>query len=575
MNFFKNFWILLDQKQKRIFFILIIFSIIQTLLEMLGIAAAIPFVTFLLQPEKFSEIALISNFEIFRNINITDKLLLYLCLAFFSIFLIKNLIIILANKIIFNFIFSFRLKLFKSLIDKILHQEYIFFIKKGISKIFNTTLNEVNMYSLNIVKPLVILISEILISFGILILIIITGNLKGLILILPIILIVGLILKKINQFIKSWSVIRIEENEKLISYNLNLINGIKEILIFGKVKHILNRFDNSLKSLKDVDIRHNLVVIYPKILLEQSVILIFIMIILILSYLDTSNKDLIIILSFYLVAAYRLVPSINKIFVSYQSIKYGMPSIPRVMEYYNLPKKNIFINNEENIDPILFNKSIQLKNINFNYEDKDSVIENLNLKIYKNEIIGILGDSGVGKSTFINILTTLLKAKNGKIILDDNELTNPFDLRKYQNLFSVSSQDTYLIDGTIKDNITFGSNKKFSEDKINRAISFSRLEKMIKNLPRGLESTIGTTIKQLSSGQKQRISIARLFYSDRDIFIFDEATNALDENNEKIIFNNIKQLKQKKTIIIISHNKENLRDCDRIFEFKNKTLKEI
>ena len=492
----------------------------------------------------------------------------------FSIFLIKNLIIILANKIIFNFIFSFRLKLFKSLIDKILHQEYIFFIKKGISKIFNTTLNEVNMYSLNIVKPLVILISEILISFGILILIIITGNLKGLILILPIILIVGLILKKINQFIKSWSVIRIEENEKLISYNLNLINGIKEILIF-KVKHILNRFDNSLKSLKDVDIRHNLVVIYPKILLEQSVILIFIMIILILSYLDTSNKDLIIILSFYLVAAYRLVPSINKIFVSYQSIKYGMPSIPRVMEYYNLPKKNIFINNEENIDPILFNKSIQLKNINFNYEDKDSVIENLNLKIYKNEIIGILGDSGVGKSTFINILTTLLKAKNGKIILDDNELTNPFDLRKYQNLFSVSSQDTYLIDGTIKDNITFGSNKKFSEDKINRAISFSRLEKMIKNLPRGLESTIGTTIKQLSSGQKQRISIARLFYSDRDIFIFDEATNALDENNEKIIFNNIKQLKQKKTIIIISHNKENLRDCDRIFEFKNKTLKEI
>ena len=108
------------------------------------------------------------------------------------------------------------------------------------------------------------------------------------------------------------------------------------------------------------------------------------------------------------------------------------------------------------------------------------MIENLNLKIYKNEIIGILGDSGVGKSTFINILTTLLKAKNGKIILDD-ELTNPFDLRKYQNLFSVSSQDTYLIDGTIKD-ITFGSNKKFSEDKINRAISFSRLEKMIKNL---------------------------------------------------------------------------------------------
>lgn len=575
MNLFKVTWDLLNKKQKSLFFILVIFSIFQTIFEMIGIAAAIPFVTFLLQPDKLSEIAFISNFKIFNEIEMTDNLLFYLCLAFFSIFMIKNLIIIITNKLIFNFIFDFRLKLFKSLIDKILHQEYIFFIRKGISQIFNTTLNEVNMYTTNVIKPLIILLSEVLVSFGILILIILTGNLQGLVLILPVILIVGLILKKINEFIKSWSITRIEENEKLISYNLNLINGIKDILIFGNIKNILSRFDKSLKSLMDVDVKNNVVGIYPKILLEQSVILIFILLILLLNYLNTSSKDLIIILSFYLVAAYRLVPSITRIFFSYQLIKSGMPSIPKVMEYYNLPKKNIFFENKETSNSLKFDQNIELKNVSFEYEHDNKVIENLNLTIHKNEIIGILGDSGVGKSTFINILTNLLKPKSGNIIIDDKELNDPIELRKYQNLFSISSQDTYLIDGTIRDNIIFGSNKKISEERINEAIKFSRLEKMIKNLPKGLESFIGSTIKQLSSGQKQRISIARLFYSDREIFIFDEATNALDENNEKFIIDNIKELKQKKTIIIISHNKENLRNCDKIFELKNKTLQKI
>ncbi len=575
MKLFRIAWNLLDKKQKSVFFILIIFSIFQTILEMIGIAAAIPFVTFLLQPEKLSEMTFISNFEIFNEIEITDQLLLYLCLAFFSIFMIKNFFIIITNKLIFNFIFDFRLKLFKSLIDKILHQEYIFFIRKGISKIFNTTLNEVNTYTITVIKPLIILLSEILVSFGILILIVLTGNYKGLILILPVILIVGFILKKINAYIKSWSIIRIEENEKLISYNLNLINGIKDILIFGKIKNILRSFDKSLKSLSDVDIKNNVVGVYPKILLEQSVILIFILIILILNYLETPNKDLLVILSFYLVAAYRLVPSINKIFVSYQSIKSGMPSIPKVMEYYNLPKKNIFFETDDAMNSLKFNQNIELKNISFDYGNDNEIIDNLNLTIHKNDIIGILGESGAGKSTFINILTNLLKPKNGKIIIDDNELKNALELRKYQNLFSISSQDTYLIDGTIKDNIIFGSNKDFSEDRIMEAIKFSRLEKMIKNLPDGLDSYVGSTIKQLSSGQKQRISIARLFYSDRDILIFDEATNALDEKNEKSIFDHIKKLKGKKTILIISHNLENLKICDKLFKLENKILKSI
>lgn len=575
MSLFKNFWNFLNKKQKNFFFVLVLFSILQTILEMIGIAAAIPFVTFLLKPESLSEFGFIMNLINLDKIIITDQLIIIFCVAFFSIFLIKNLIIIITNKLIYNFIFSFRTNLFKNLINKILHQDYIFFVKKGISQIFNTTLNEVNMYSLNIVKSLIILFSEILISFGILLLIILTGNIKGLILIFPIIIIVSIILKKINQSIKNWSVTRIEQNEKIINYNLNLINGIKEILIFGKANELINKFDNSLKSLKDVDIKHNVVTAYPKVLLEQAVILIFISMILILNYLGTPNNDIIIILSFYLVAAYRLVPSINKIFVSYQSIKYGKPSIPKVMEYYNLSINNDYSKNEKNSESLKFEKNIELKNIYFDYDNNIEVIKNFNFKINRNEIIGILGESGVGKSTLINLLTNLLLSKSGQIIVDGKEVKDPSDFRKYKNLFSISTQDAYLADGTIKDNIIFGSNNKYSKDKVNEAIKFARLDKTIGNLPMGIETSVGSSIKQLSSGQKQRISIARSFYSDRKVLIFDEATNALDEENEKFIFQNLKNLKKNKTIIIISHNPNNLEICDRVYKIENKNLVEI
>ena len=195
MRLFNNFWKILDKKQKGLFFVLIFFSILQTIAEMIGIAIAIPFVTFLLQPESLSEIKFISSFIKLDEIIITDKLILIFCIIFFSIFLIKNIIIVITNKFNYTFIFTCKVKLFKNLINKILNQEYIFFVSRGVSKIFNTTFNEVNTFTYHVINPLIILFSEVLITFGILFLIILTGNIKGLILILPIVIIIALILK--------------------------------------------------------------------------------------------------------------------------------------------------------------------------------------------------------------------------------------------------------------------------------------------------------------------------------------------------------------------------------------------
>ena len=372
--------------------------------------------------------------------------------------------------------------------------------------------------------------------------------------------------------IKEWSKKRIMSYKSLLDLNQNYINGIKEIFIYGTVQKILSNFNSILDILANIDVKNTMVTSYPKILLEQSIILIFSTIIVFFYFVGNDANDTIVILSFYLAVAYRLVPSLNKIFISYQQIKYGKPSSEKIIEYYDLDKKNSYNDNIDN-SVLDFEEIIKLESLNFGFKESQNILENVNINIKKNEIVGFFGQSGSGKSTLINIITNLIKPNDGKILIDGKLLDNKEKIRRYQNLFSVCSQDSFIIDGTIKDNILFGSKKEFSKSRIDKAIEFSMLKEFIDQLSEGINSEIGSAVKQLSSGQKQRIAIARTIYSDRQIMIFDEATNALDEHNEQSIIKNIQKLKGNKTIIIISHKIKNLDICDKKYLIENKNLK--
>lgn len=581
MKIFINFWKFLAKREKFFFSIIIFFSITQALLELIGIAAVIPFVTYLLKPEAIINIRFISEYIDLRSISSKENIILIFCIVLFLIFLFKNLIIVFTNNLTYKFIYLIRSKLYKDLLNKILHQDYLFFVKKGISEIFNITFSEVTNYAANIIRPVIILITEFLIAFSIIFLVIFSGFAKELLLIFPIIILASLILKKMNKSIKNWSKSRIIHNEKIFNLNFSLLNGIKEILVYGKIKKILTNFNESLDSLEEIDAKNAVVVTLPKVLLEQFIILVFILIILSMHYSGKTSDNIIIILSFYLAAAYRLVPSINKIFVSYQQIKFGKPSAPLIDEYYNLQNKSMYndeLYNEKkevNFEKINFNKEINIRNISFSFSEKSKVMDNLDFSIKKFDFVGICGESGSGKSTFVNILTRLIEPDSGELYVDKREIRRLEDIRKYQNLFHITSQDSFLLNGTIKENIIFGNASEVSMKKIEDSIRFARLENMINELPEGINTDIGLTFKKLSTGQKQRISLARAFYLDREIMIFDEATNALDEKNEIAIMQNIYSLKSKKTMIIVSHNKKNLEICNKIYEFKNNKIIEI
>ncbi len=574
MSAFKNLWSFFNNRDKLYFSLIIFMSIIQALLEMIGIAIIVPFITFLLKPEQLMEYDFLKNYINLDSINFQSDILLTFCIIFFLIFLVKNFFIVLSNKLIFKFIYNFRTNLYLKLLKNILHQNYIFYVKNNTSKISNILNNQIDTYTLYVLRPTIFFISELIIFFGIFLLIILGGFLNSLLFIIPILFFSMLILKKINKSIKSWSIIRINENQKLINSSYNLINSIKEIILYGKIGDLIKKFKQPIKLLSDVEIKNSVITVYPKILLEQSLILILVIIILSMSFSGKINDEIIITLGFYLAAAYRVLPSFNKIFNSIQHLKFGKPSYESIKEYFNLDYKIKFYEDSQN-NIFNFQDKVEIKNLNFEYVKNKKVLNNINLKIEKNKIVGILGNSGSGKTTLINLLAQLLDLQSGEITIDGKIIEDTNDKRKFQNLISITSQDSFLFDGTIKDNIIFGSNKKFSNQDLNKSIEMAQLNDVIKQLPSGINENIGSEIKTLSSGQKQRITIARSFYNKRQLMIFDEATNALDNENERQIIENLKSYSKNSSIIIISHNLDNLKICDHIYKLNEGNLSKL
>jgi ABC-type bacteriocin/lantibiotic exporter with double-glycine peptidase domain len=213
--------------------------------------------------------------------------------------------------------------------------------------------------------------------------------------------------------------------------------------------------------------------------------------------------------------------------------------------------------------------------VSFKYDlSNDFIFENIHLIINKNEAIGICGDSGSGKSTLLNIITFLLKPTSGKILVDKKPLESIYKL--FQSRIGYVPQKTYLIDGTVIENIIFGQNEKsYDHDLFNSVIVDSDLKKFIDNMSEKEKTYIGERGTRLSGGQQQRIGIARALYKKPDILILDEATNALDEYSEKEIFNTINNFKNKITIIIVSHNKSVLENADKVYKIEHNKLTKV
>ncbi len=269
-----------------------------------------------------------------------------------------------------------------------------------------------------------------------------------------------------------------------------------------------------------------------------------------------------------MVAAFKMLPSLNRIIVDIQKIRNGRSALDVVCNVLKYNDNNLLISENENIKNINFESEINLKKISFSYPGNLPLYKNLDLKIKKGEAIGIIGESGTGKSTLANLLVGLISPTEGDILIDQNSVHK--EIKGWHKIIGYMPQKNFLLDDTIENNIIFFD--RLDNEFFKKIIKQCQLEKLINSLENGAKTLIGENGARLSGGQLQRISLARTLYKNPEILILDEATTSLDRDNEKKILDIISNLKTNKTVIIISHQIQNLSFCDKIFELKNEQL---
>lgn len=343
---------------------------------------------------------------------------------------------------------------------------------------------------------------------------------------------------------------------------------IKVIKIFNKEKLISKIFKNSNFEMLNNNFKSEVILHVPKLLLETLVVSSICIIIIYMILSGSSNKDIIPLIAIYAASAVRLMPSATRIVSSLQRLKAFLPSLLIISTEY---KTNQKINEKIDDNNFIFSR-LEFKNVDFTFDNKKLVFKDLNMKINKGEIVGIFGDSGTGKSTLANLISGLIFPSKGEIIYNDNIINN---LNKNLSpIIGYVPQQTTLFDDTIWNNITFFENKKDNQTikKFEMAVEQSKLKDYIDSLPDREDTKIGEGLSKISGGQAQRIGIARALFIKSEFLIFDESTSSLDSNNESEIINTIYSLKNLKTIIIISHNKELLSKCDKIYQIKTSSI---
>jgi len=569
VNLYLSAWSILSKKNQKKFFFIIFLFILLSLLEIIGIASVIPFITAIFSPEKIANLPILNNFVdlIEKNQNI---ILPIFCIIFFSIFLLKNVFSIIIYRYIFSYNSEIRAEVSTKILKKFFNQDYLYFINNSQGKLSATMSSETSVFSTEFLDALMILLSECMLLIAIFILIIFTGHSIIFLAIIPIIFITFLILSLLKKKIKIWGKLRVELAEKMVTVSQRIFIGVRDIYFLKNIDQLINNFYLLNKNQSLLDAKTQTISIIPRALLELMGLTVLLITLIYLYDSGISNNEIISKITFYFVIAYRALPSFSRILVHKQRIRYSENSVKIISETLSLEDKRILKTiNYENYD---FKKSLKLQNIDFSYNNKKNFFTDENFVLECGKVTGIYGQSGSGKSTLLNLITFLFKPNKGKIYIDDNEVLNDMDKRKFQNIITFLSQDTFLIEDTIKNNITLSSDQNIDNKKLEKAIQLACADKFIKDLPGQLDYMVGTHGRKISSGQKQRIVIARAFYDARKILVLDEATNAIDESTEKEIYQNIIDEKGSKTIVIVSHNKSNLSFCDNKYEIKDGSI---
>ena len=545
---------LFDYSQKLKFIILIFFMIIASFLELMGLGMVILILnSFLGLTSNYLEI-LNDYLKIFFKIDGNFEIILFFV---FVIFTIKFLILVFVSWMEADFLTKFREKISNKLYYNFLNRDAASLLKKNSAEYIRNFTEEIVVSSLFIQSSLKIILDSILILTFFIFLTYFNPITTGIVFIFFSSLgIIYFVLVK-NK-LSSWAKTSLNNRKNKIQFISESFSSIKSIKILSRENFFLDKFKKQVHSIRKIQFKVTFLDSLPRNILEYMLLVSILLIFFYLIKNDYSNEIIIQMLSVYTLSAFRVVPLMNRLLGHMQRLKHSYPSLNKLMnenEQKIVQKKNIVLN---------------VKNFSFN-NDKIFLLRNVNIDIKKNSQIGIVGKSGSGKSTIIDILCGFQKNKLSELKVDGVNILNSNNLAGWQNLIGYVPQNIVIFNQSLRENILFGSDRKiFNDDVLNNLIKKVNLEKFVKKENNGLSQVLRQDGQNISGGEKQRIGIARALTNNPELIILDEATSGLDYETENNILKTLKKLR--KTSIIVSHRLNALKNCDKIYLIKNKEI---
>ena len=559
---------ILNKKEIFSIIIIILLSFFNAILELIGITLIIPILSFFSPRTYYSNasINLILNFFSYIGIEVFSAV----CLLLIFIFLVKSFlsiyIIFYINRFNNNLLIRISDKIFKNYLFK----DYVFHLNNHSSKILTDTNTETNYFVFYVVSSIIQILVGLIFLFYISCFLFFLDKFVFISLLLVFSFIAFLYSKIFSKKINKLGNIRYQNASLAIKQIQESLGGIKEVILFNVQKYFLEKYSFYNTNNAQSNLKSNTIFQIPRILFELLMVILITIYLFFFTVRNSELSEIIIILSTFVVSATRLIPAINKILGSYQNIKYRKKSVNVIYLEINSPQ-NKNINSKKNF---IF-KSLIFDKVYFKHIDQNKYIfKSLNFTIKKGDKIGIQGTSGVGKTTFVNLISGLHSPTAGKILINNNLANNNFNV--WRSKIGYVPQKVFLLDDTIKNNILFGRKEKdFNLNDIFKILKKFQILEFILNLENSINTAVGENGQKMSGGQIQRIGIIRALLHKPSVLILDESTSSLDLETEKSLIDNIYSNFNNLTIVSISHRLSALRFCNKIYEVKNSSLNRI
>ena len=549
-------WSLLNRSERRKSLVLGIYLVVGTVLEVMSVGALLPLIQVLIQSNLQSKYPLIDR----AFPDSSDQFIVTVILiGVVCIFLFKEIFLGFSLWMQRGFIARLETRFQTELFDRYTSQSYEFHLTNNSSLLSRNILNSTNFIN-NVLDPIFMLLTDGFVTIALCVALVVIEPIAMFVTICSVGAVAMVFHGFSKQRIEKWGVERqLQDGMKLQQMN-ETFGGMKEIVMTGRGDYFRTRFSSNIGGLSHLNRKFTTLLGIPRLYLELLSVAGFAALVLSMLALGRTSESLLPFLALFASGAFRLMPAINRITFAFQSLRMGRPIVGVLQE--DILRSGFSVPNVENGKPIRFDHVIRFEDVTYSYPNTErTVIDGVSFEIKKGSEVGIIGTTGAGKSTIVDILLGLLKPTRGKVTVDGVDIST--NIRSWQDLVGYVPQTIFLIDSSIRANIAFGIDEQnIDDEKVVRALELAQLKEFVDELSAGMNELVGERGVRLSGGQRQRIGIARALYLDPPILVFDEATSALDTETEKDVMKSLDHLRTNKTILIVTHRTSALEHCD-------------